>query len=89
HLIKMIIAPLILATLVTGIASMGDSSALGRIGGRALGWFITASLISIGLGLVLVNLFQPGHGLQFTAAAPVSDLATADFTVRHFVLEIF
>lgn len=89
HLIKMVIAPLILATLVTGIASMGDSSALGRIGGRALAWFITASLISIGMGLLLVNLFQPGVGLQFTAAAPVADLATADFTVRHFLLEIF
>jgi Na+/H+-dicarboxylate symporter len=37
----------------------GDSSALGRIGGRALAWFIVASLISIGLGLVMVNLFQP------------------------------
>ncbi len=89
HLIKMIIAPLILATLVTGIASMGDSSALGRIGGRALAWFITASLISISLGLLLVNLFQPGAGLNITSAAPVSDLATADFTVRHFVLEVF
>ncbi|MFM9934715.1 MAG: dicarboxylate/amino acid:cation symporter [Novosphingobium sp.] len=89
HLIKMIIAPLILATLVTGIASMGDSAALGRIGGRALAWFITASLISISLGLVLVNLFQPGVGLHFTAAAPVGDLATADFTLRHFVLEVF
>jgi len=89
HLIKMIIAPLILATLVTGIASMGDSAALGRIGGRALAWFITASLISISLGLVLVNLFQPGVGLHFTAAAPVSDLATADFTLRHFVLGVF
>ncbi|MBX9886007.1 MAG: dicarboxylate/amino acid:cation symporter [Novosphingobium sp.] len=89
HLIKMIIAPLILATLVTGIASMGDSSALGRIGGRALAWFITASLISISLGLLLVNLFQPGAGLNITAAAPVGDLATADFTLRHFVLEVF
>ncbi|MCW1383304.1 dicarboxylate/amino acid:cation symporter [Novosphingobium sp. KCTC 2891] len=89
HLIKMIIAPLILATLVTGIAGMGDSAALGRIGGRALAWFITASLISIGLGLLLVNLFKPGVGLQFTAAGPVGDLATADFTLRHFVLEIF
>lgn len=88
HLIKMIIAPLILATLVTGIAGMGDSAALGRIGGRALAWFITASLISIGLGLLLVNLFKPGVGLEFTAAGPV-DLATADFTLRHFVLEIF
>jgi len=89
HLIKMIIAPLILATLVTGIASMGDSAALGRIGGRALAWFITASLISITLGLLLVNLFQPGVGLQFTAAAPVEALATGDFTLRHFVLEVF
>ena len=89
HLIKMIIAPLILATLVTGIAGMGDSAALGRIGGRALAWFITASLISIGLGLLLVNLFKPGVGLEFTAAGPVGDLATADFTLRHFVLEIF
>jgi Na+/H+-dicarboxylate symporter len=89
HLIKMIIAPLILATLVTGIASMGDSTALGRIGGRALAWFITASLISISLGLVLVNLFQPGVGLNITSAAPVGDLATADFTIRHFVLEVF
>ena len=88
RLIKMIIAPLILGTLVTGIAAMGDSSALGRIGGRALGWFICASLTSIGLGLVLVNLFQPGHGLHFVAATPVGGLATGDFTFRHFVMEI-
>ena len=88
RLIKMIIAPLILGTLVTGIAAMGDSSALGRIGGRALGWFVCASLTSIGLGLVLVNLFQPGHGLHFVAAAPAGALSTADFTFRHFVLEV-
>jgi Na+/H+-dicarboxylate symporter len=88
RLIKMIIAPLILATLVTGIAAMGDSTALGRIGGRALGWFVCASLTSIGLGLVLVNLFQPGHGLHFVANTPVAALATGDFTFRHFVLEI-
>lgn len=88
RLIKMIIAPLVMATLVTGIAAMGDSHALGRIGGRALGWFIASSLVSIGLGLVLVNLFQPGRGLHFSAAAAVGALATQDFTFRHFVLEI-
>jgi Na+/H+-dicarboxylate symporter len=88
RLIKMIIAPLILATLVSGIAGMGDSKALGRIGGRALGWFITASLISISLGLLLVNLFRPGAGLRFDAATKVGDLDTADFTVHHFVLQI-
>ena len=54
NLIKMLVAPLILGTLVAGIAHMGDSSALGRIGTRALVWFILASLISISLGLVMV-----------------------------------
>lgn len=89
RLIKMIIAPLVFATIVTGIAGMGDSSALGRIGVRALAWFITASLISLTLGLALVNFFEPGHRLSLTPAAEVGDLATADFTLRHFVLEIF
>lgn len=89
HLIKMIIAPLIFATLVTGIAGMGDSAALGRIGGRALAWFITASLISISVGLLLINLFQPGVGLEFKAGGDIGALATSDFTFRHFVLEVF
>jgi len=88
-LIKMIIAPLVFATIVTGIAGMGDSAALGRIGGRALAWFITASLLSLSLGLVLVNSFQPGVGLDLTATTEVGELATSDFTIRHFVLEIF
>ena len=63
HLIKMIIAPLVFSTLVAGIAHMGDSAALGRIGGRALAWFIIASLISLSLGLLFVNFFQPGAHL--------------------------
>jgi len=89
HLIKMIIAPLVFATLVTGIAGMGDSAALGRIGGRAIAWFVTASLISITVGLILINLFQPGVGLQFKAGGDIGQLATSDFTFRHFVLEVF
>ena len=62
NLIKMLVAPLVLSTIVVGIAHMGDSTALGRIGFRAITWFITASLISIGLGLIMVNLLQPGIG---------------------------
>ena len=71
NLIKLLVAPLVLSTIVVGIAHMGDSSALGRIGVRALTWFITASFISIGLGLLMVNLFQPGVG------APIPDAAEA------------
>src|SRR5512147_1810924 len=51
RLIKMIIAPLVIATLVVGIAKMGDIATVGRVGGKALGWFIFASLISLTLGL--------------------------------------
>jgi Na+/H+-dicarboxylate symporter len=89
RLIKMIIAPLVFATIVTGIAGMGDSAALGRIGGKALGWFITASLFSLALGMLMVNLFQPGAGLAMKATAEVGELATKDLSFRHFLLEIF
>jgi Na+/H+-dicarboxylate symporter len=88
RLIKMIIAPLVLATIVTGIAGMGDSAALGRIGGKALAWFISASLVSLTIGMVLVNLLKPGAGLKLVAAAPLGDLATKDLSFRHFVLEL-
>jgi Na+/H+-dicarboxylate symporter len=64
RLIKMIIAPLILSTLVVGIARMGDSTAVGRVGFKTLGWFIFASLVSLTLGLIMVNLFRPGDALQ-------------------------
>ena len=89
NLIKMIIAPLVLATVITGITHMGDASALGRIGGRALAWFIIASLISLGLGLLLVNIYQPGVGLTLTATQPVGELATGQLNLREFVLHVF
>ena len=64
RLIKMIIAPLVFSTLVVGIAKMGDIATVGRVGGKALGWFIGASLVSLVLGLVLVQLFEPGRAMQ-------------------------
>ena len=88
RLIKMIIAPLIASTIITGIAGMGDSSALGRIGAKALAWFVSASFVSLLLGMVLVNWWQPGVGVN-AVAAPVGELATTELTLRHFVLEIF
>ena len=64
RLIKMIIAPLVLSTLVVGIAHMGDTGSLGRVGVRTLLWFIIASIFSLCLGLVIVHALQPGVGLQ-------------------------
>jgi len=70
-LIKMIIAPLVFGTLVVGIAHMGDTGALGRVGLKSLFWFIGASLMSLTLGLALVHLLQPGVGLGL--ALPAAD----------------
>lgn len=64
RLIKMIIAPLVFATLVVGIGKMSDLAMLGRVGAKSLGWFIFASLISLTFGLVLVQLFAPGAVMQ-------------------------
>jgi len=91
NLIKLLVAPLILSTIVVGIAHMGDSSALGRIGFRAITWFIIASFISIGLGLLMVNFFQPGIGAPVdtvaNAAATIGEVKKLDFW--EFILSIF
>src|SRR5690242_15486643 len=60
RLIKMIIAPLIFSTLVAGMAGMGDARTIGRIGGKAVGWFLMASLGSLSIGLLFANLLHPG-----------------------------
>ena len=91
RLIKMIIAPLVFSTLVVGIAHMGDTGALGRVGLRSLLWFVGASLVSLLLGLMLVNLLQPGVGLALELPAVTADSGVAkpafDFTkfVSHIV----
>src|SRR5579862_1583282 len=64
RLIKMIIGPLVFSTLVTGIAKMGDTRAVGRIGGKTLAWFLGASLISLLLGLVIMNVVNLGNNLH-------------------------
>src|SRR5881296_1169015 len=63
RLIKMLIGPLVFSTLVVGIAHMGDAKSVGRVFFKAIGWFITASLISLVLGLVMANLLEPGKNL--------------------------
>ncbi|MDP9164456.1 MAG: dicarboxylate/amino acid:cation symporter, partial [Pseudomonadota bacterium] len=87
RLIKMIIAPLVFSTLVVGIAHMGDIAALGRVGLRSLAWFIFASLISLTLGLLLVNLLHPGVGigLPLPPVTAASGLDTATFNLNDFI----
>lgn len=65
--IKMIIAPLVFATLTIGIAQMGGGAGVGRVGLKALSWFVTASIISLFLGLLFATLFHPGVDSGFSA----------------------
>ncbi|MFB4390566.1 MULTISPECIES: dicarboxylate/amino acid:cation symporter [unclassified Pseudomonas] len=93
RMIKMIIAPLVFATLVAGISSLGSSGAVGRIGLRAMLWFASASVFSLALGMLLVNIFQPGADLhlgvaqvQSSSAVPVN---AGDFSLKTFISHVF
>ena len=90
RLIKMVIAPLVFATLVVGIAKMGDTGSVGRIGLKAFLWFLCASLTSLALGLVLVNFFQPGisMGISLPDAGASSGITTKEFGLQEFILHL-
>jgi len=91
RLVKMIIAPLVFSTLVVGMAKMGDIQTVGRIGTKALAWFFSASVVSLLLGLLLVNLFEPGHSLHI-ALPPLgteTGLPQVKPTLANFVSHIF
>ena len=74
RLIKMIIAPLVFSTLVVGVAHMGDTKSVGRIGAKAMVWFIGASLVSLLIGLIMVNILRPGDNLNLPL--PDADAST-------------
>jgi Na+/H+-dicarboxylate symporter len=88
-LVQMIIAPLVFSTIVVGIAKLGDLKAVGRVGGKALLWFISASLVSLLLGMLLVNVFHPGEYIDLSQADTegVKDLMAKnqEFTLQKFV----
>ncbi len=90
RLIKMIIAPLVFATLVGGIAHMGSGSKLGRIFAKTMGWFVTASFVSLLLGLVMVNLLQPGANFPGTlpAAGASTGLPVSAFSIEKFLTHL-
>ena len=92
RMIKMIIAPLVFATIVSGISSLGASGgAVGRIAVKALAWFITASVISLLVGLLLANVLQPGHGLGLTLpeANAATNVQTGSLNIKDFVAHVF
>ena len=93
RLVQMLIAPLVFCTLVVGIAKLGDLKTVGRVGGKALLWFVTASLVSLLIGMFLVNAFKPGLAINLSLAdtAGAKDLAskTQEFSLAKFVEHVF
>lgn len=91
--VQMTIAPLVLTTLIAGIAKMDDIKTVGRVGGRSMIWFLSASLVSLFLGLILVNYFQPGLNANFgaTDASSVGDIVgkTQGFSLQNFLEHVF
>ncbi|MDY6012560.1 cation:dicarboxylate symporter family transporter [Clostridium sp.] len=72
RLIKMIVVPIVFSSLVVGIAGVGDIKKLGKIGGKTLLYFEVVTTFAIIIGLVIANLFHPGHGIN------ISNLATTN-----------
>lgn len=91
NLVKMIIAPLVFSTLVVGVAKLGDISAVGRIGGKTLLWFLSATFVSLFLGMILVNLFQPGKMMQLPLPPETAStgLEHTALSVKEFVKHVF
>ena len=87
----MIVAPLVFTTLVVGVAKLGDIKAVGRIGGKTLLWFLSASLISLLLGMVLVNFFQPGQAMHLPLPDAAANLGIdkAALTLKDFFYHVF
>jgi Na+/H+-dicarboxylate symporter len=92
RLVQMIIAPLVFTTLVVGIAKLGSLKTVGRVGGKAILWFITASLVSLLLGMLLVNIFEPGRYIDLSQSdtAGLQDLMgkTQGFSLENFVTHV-
>ncbi len=88
RLIRMIIAPLVLSTLVVGIARMENAAAIGRIGFKSIAWFIFASIVSLSLGLFMVHLFEPGVGLNLPVGTANSDVSVAPLTLSEFITHL-
>jgi aerobic C4-dicarboxylate transport protein len=91
NLIKMMIAPVIFCTLVLGVGSVAKASQVGRVGGLALGYFVTMSFVALSIGLVVGNILQPGDGLKITpdvASAGKGQVSADAESTTDFILHI-
>jgi Na+/H+-dicarboxylate symporter len=86
--LKMMIVPLIVAAVVSGVAGLGDVRKLGRLGGITVAYYLATTCVAVLIGLVMVNLIQPGAGLEFEAAALPERTAGREVGVTDLLLAL-
>ncbi len=86
--LKMLIIPLILSSLISGITNIGSGSSLGRLGLKTFGYYVMTSLFAIVTGLFLVNLFKPGVGADLNLSATVEGLEEKQRSFRDILIDI-
>jgi Na+/H+-dicarboxylate symporter len=87
-LVKVIVAPLVFSLLLVGLVKTGNFKAMGRIGLKTMLYFTFATLIALSMGLIIVNLFEPGKALHVTEASE-KIVAAKKFEAADFILHIF
>lgn len=89
RLVRTIISPLVITTLTLGIARMGDAQSIGRIGLKAMVFFVGGTMISLAIALIAMSIFHPGEGLRLVAAASAEPVAQSNLTLQGFVARVF
>ncbi len=85
RLIKMIVVPIVISTLIVGVAGTGDIKALGRLGGKTLLYFEVVTTVAIVVGMIFADLLQPGTGIQLAGLTKtdISSYVATEHTVAH------
>lgn len=86
--LKMLIVPLVAASIITGVAGLGDVRRLGRMGGLSVGYYAMTTLIAVSIGLFMANLWQPGAGVDLAAAEATAPPSVADVGITDLILSL-
>ncbi|MBA3856382.1 MAG: dicarboxylate/amino acid:cation symporter [Cyanobacteria bacterium PR.3.49] len=89
HLIKTIIAPLVFATLVVGIAGMESAHSLGRLSAKCFLYFEVVTTFALAIGLLLVNVLKPGVGIQLQTTKDFTEIAAKQPSISDLIVHIF
>ena len=86
--LQMVVIPLVFSALVMGVSSIGESADLGRIAGKTFAYYVTTTIIACILGLLLVNVFQPGKGLDLNFQENITSVAATEVSFLDQIISI-